>query len=187
MPTASAAADRLREILQVGKLTGLRSIGEVGRQLSELARCRGVSLRLGRLRGALQVGGDLRRHLLVFGRVRLLKLLKDAGQLREWRELRGVRCGHRRRYARVTRGGRAGIGSGALESDDQYFLQIIARKIAYRTSTHELLIGALAGHSRRNSAGPAAGLRPGGQSMLPPSKPPNPPVRWKCRRPTPSA
>src|SRR5580693_8693908 len=152
MATTASAADRLREILQVGKLTGLGGISEVGRELAELGRRSGVSLRLSCLSGGLQVGGDLRRHLLVFGRVRLLKLLEDAGQLRKWRESRGVRCCHRRRHARVTRGGRVSIDAGALESDDQYFLKIIAGKTAYGTSTHDLLIGASSGHSSENSA-----------------------------------
>lgn len=52
---AATGADRLGKILQVRKLTGLGSIGEIGRQLVELVRRAGISLRLSRLRRALQV------------------------------------------------------------------------------------------------------------------------------------
>ena len=47
-----ATAERLRQILQVGELTALGSVGEVGRELGELIRCAGVTFRLGRLSGA---------------------------------------------------------------------------------------------------------------------------------------
>src|ERR1035438_4223375 len=116
-------ADCLGEILQVGQLTGLRGIAKVGRKLSELARRGGVTLRLGRLSGTLQVGGNLLRHLFVFRWVRFLKLLQSVGQLRKWRKLAAVGWGRRRGVAR-------GIcrDSGALESDSQHLLQIRAGK-----------------------------------------------------------
>jgi hypothetical protein len=85
-----ATAERLRQILQVGELTALGSVGEVGRELGELARCAGVTLRLGRLSGAQQVGGDLLGHLRVFCWIRLLKLLQRVDQLRKWRKVTAV-------------------------------------------------------------------------------------------------
>ena len=63
---------RLRQILQVGELTAGRGVGEVGGELVELVGQRGVSVRLGGLSGALEVGRDLLCDLLVFGRIRLL-------------------------------------------------------------------------------------------------------------------
>ena len=130
------SADGLSEILQVGQLAGLRGVAEVGRELSELARRGGVALRLGCLSGALQVRGNLLRHLFEFRWVRFLKLLQSVGQLRKWRKLAAVGWGRRRGVAR-------GIcrDSGALESDSQHLLQIRAGKTARANSTHGLLIG----------------------------------------------
>lgn len=84
MVASAAATDCLREILQIGELAALRGAGEVRRELGELAGRAGVALRCGRLGSGLQVGGDLRRYLLVFGWVRFLKLLQGADQLRKW-------------------------------------------------------------------------------------------------------
>jgi len=61
------AADRFRQILDVGELAVLRGIREVRRQLVELVRRSRVAVRLGRLGGALQVRGDLLRDLLILG------------------------------------------------------------------------------------------------------------------------
>jgi hypothetical protein len=77
---STCTADGLREILQVGQLTGLRGAAEIGRELRQLGR-RAGGLCLDRLRLALQVGGNLRSELFVFGWVRLLKLLQGADQL----------------------------------------------------------------------------------------------------------
>jgi hypothetical protein len=87
----TTSADRLREILQVGKLAALGCVGEVCRKLVQLVRRTGVALRLSGLSGALQVGGNLLRHLSVLDGVRLLKLLQRADQLRKWGELSTVR------------------------------------------------------------------------------------------------
>ena len=73
--SARTTADCLSDVLQVGQLTRLRGVAEVGRKLSELARRVGVTLRLSCLRGALQVRGNLLRHLFVLRWVRHLKLL----------------------------------------------------------------------------------------------------------------
>ena len=77
------AAGRLRQVLEVGELAAGRGVLEVGRKLVELARRRRVAACLGRLGGALQVGGNLRGDLLVLSRIRLLKLLEFARNLGE--------------------------------------------------------------------------------------------------------
>jgi len=77
------ATDRLSQILDVGQLAALRGIREVRRKLAELARRRRIAIRLGRLSGALQIRGDLLRHLLILAWVGLLKLLERAHQLGE--------------------------------------------------------------------------------------------------------
>jgi len=69
---APTPSDRLRKILQVGKLPALRCAGEVGGELRQLARRARITLRLRGLRRGLQVGGDLLRHLRVLRRIRLL-------------------------------------------------------------------------------------------------------------------
>lgn len=76
-----AAADRLREILDVWQLPGLRGGGEIRRELVELAGRGRIAGRLGRLGGALQVGGDLRGYLLILRGVRLLQLLQGVQEL----------------------------------------------------------------------------------------------------------
>ena len=86
----AAAADGRRQILNIGELPGLRGSAEVGRKLVKLVRSGGITLRLGRLNGALQVRGDLLCHLLILSWVGLLKLLKLAQQLRERRKLGAV-------------------------------------------------------------------------------------------------
>jgi len=73
VPTAApAAVDRLRKILQIRQLTALGRSGKVTRQLSQLARCAGISLRLRRLRGRLQICRNLFGDLGVLSRIRLL-------------------------------------------------------------------------------------------------------------------
>jgi hypothetical protein len=83
MTMAAAPAHGLRQILHVGELAAFRGVAEIRRQLVQLARGRGISARCGRLRGALQVGRNLLRHLRILGRVRLLELLERAHQLGE--------------------------------------------------------------------------------------------------------
>ena len=87
MMMVMAAADGLRQILHVGKLTALRGAGEVRRKLVELGRLRRIAVRRGGLRGGLQVGSDLLGDLLVLGWIRLLELLERAHQLSERRKL----------------------------------------------------------------------------------------------------
>ena len=86
----TAASDRRRQILQVGKLAGLGRVREVCRKLPQLVRRPRVALRLRRLCGVLQIGGDLLCHLRVFCGVRLLKLLQRANQLCKRRKLSAV-------------------------------------------------------------------------------------------------
>ena len=84
MMTASLATpDRLREILQIGKLAALGGVGEIGRELTELARRAGIPLRLRGLSGGLQIRRNLLGHLCVLSRVRLLNLLQRTHQLRK--------------------------------------------------------------------------------------------------------
>jgi hypothetical protein len=90
MVMMSAAPQSLRQIRNVRKLTALRGVGEVGCQLVQFICRAAIALAAGCLRGVLQVGGDLRRHLLVFGRVRLLQLLQRAQHLRERRKLSAI-------------------------------------------------------------------------------------------------
>src|ERR1039457_4693946 len=85
-----AARNRLRQILHVGKLSALRGGGEVRSQLVELGRGRRVAVGGGGLGGALQVGRDLLRDLLVFRGVGLLKLLQGTQQLGKGRKLVGI-------------------------------------------------------------------------------------------------
>ena len=81
------ATDCLGQIFDVGELAGLRCIGKVAGKLVEFVRRCRIALRLGGLRGVLQIGGDLLGNLLVLGWVRLLKLLERAHQLGEGRKL----------------------------------------------------------------------------------------------------
>lgn len=85
------SAHRLRQILHVRQLAALRGVGEVRRQLIELVGSGRIAVRQVSLSCGLQVRGDLLRDLLVFARVRLLKLLEHAHQLGEWRKLAAVR------------------------------------------------------------------------------------------------
>jgi len=89
--TMVMATHRLCQILDVGELAVGRSIGEVRRKLVELIRRCRITVRLGGLRGRLQVRGDLLCDLLVLGWVRLLKLLERVQQLCERRKLAGIR------------------------------------------------------------------------------------------------
>lgn len=72
-----AAAERLCQILNVGQLAALGSGCEIRGEAIECGRRGSVAIRLSRLRGALQVGRDLLRNLLIFRRIRLLKLLQS--------------------------------------------------------------------------------------------------------------
>lgn len=102
-----AAANRRRQILNVRQLAGCRCLREICRQLRELRSTRAVSVRSVALRGRLQAGGNLLRHLRIFGRVRLLQLLQLAQQFRQRGKLAAVRypahtaCAAARRRRRV--------------------------------------------------------------------------------------
>ena len=82
-----ATTNRFRQILDAGKLPALRGVRKVGGELIELGRRGRIAVRLGSLGGALQVRSDLLSDLLVFGWIRLLKLLELAQDLREGRKL----------------------------------------------------------------------------------------------------
>ena len=135
---AATASDGLSEILQIGKLAALGGVGEICRKLAQLAGRARVALRLSRLSGALQIGGDLLRHLLVLGGVRLLKLLQRADQLSKWRKLSAVGL-RRGRYA--ARAARASGDATALKRADKDLLQIRTGKAADGAGTHDTLIG----------------------------------------------
>lgn len=66
---------RLGQILNVRQSVVLRSALEIGRELIELAGLGAVAVGGSRLSGILEIRGDLRRHLLVFGWIGLLQLL----------------------------------------------------------------------------------------------------------------
>ena len=72
MVVVSASTDSLGEILQVRKLTSLRSVGEIRGELAELAGRPRIPLRLGGLRSCLKTCGDSSGYLLVFSWIRLL-------------------------------------------------------------------------------------------------------------------
>ena len=80
------AADRLRQILHIGKLAALGGARKVVRKLRQLGRLGGIAGRRGGLSGGLKIGGDLPRDLLVLGWVRLLQLLELTHQLSEGRK-----------------------------------------------------------------------------------------------------
>lgn len=65
VPAAGAAADGLRQILQVGQLTGLGCRREIAGELGELGGSCGIPLRLCRLGSSLEIRGDLRGYLFV--------------------------------------------------------------------------------------------------------------------------
>lgn len=70
------SAHGLCQILDVGDLPAGRGVGKIRRELAELIGGAGVAFRRGLLGGGLKVRGDLLRHLLVLGRIGLLKLLQ---------------------------------------------------------------------------------------------------------------
>jgi len=82
-----AAANRLRQILDIRQLATLRGVREISRKLVELIRRRGIAFGLGGLGGVMQVRRNLFSDLRVLGRIRLLKLLERAHDLREGREI----------------------------------------------------------------------------------------------------
>lgn len=90
MMAVAVAANCLREIRDVGELAAGRGVGEVGGECGELARRRGIAVRLCGLGGGLQIRGNLLGNLRVLGRIRLLKLLERAQQLGERRKLAAV-------------------------------------------------------------------------------------------------
>src|ERR1035438_2650138 len=117
MMVVMMTADRLRQILHIGELAALGGARKVVGKLRELGRRRGIAGRRSVLRGCLEVGSDLRRDLLVLGRVRLLQLLKLTHQLSEGRKLAVVwrlRDRRRRTGAQTVVGG-VGRQAGALD------------------------------------------------------------------------
>jgi hypothetical protein len=86
-----ATADRLRQILDVGKLAGFRCVGEVRGELVELIGGGRVAVVARGLRGGLEVGRNLTGKLLILSRIRLLELLERAQHLGQRRELAVVR------------------------------------------------------------------------------------------------
>src|ERR1039457_2838351 len=109
-------ADRLRQILHIGKLAALGGARKVVRKLRQLGRLGGIAGRRGGLSGGLKIGGDLPRDLLVLGWVRLLQLLELTHQLSEGRKLAVVwRLSDRRcRTGAQTVVGRVGRQAGTL-------------------------------------------------------------------------
>ena len=91
MMVMAAAADSLRQILNIGELATLGSIREIRRELIQLRRCRRVAVRRRGLGRILQIRGDLLGDLLVFRGVGLLQLLERAHQLCERRKLAVIR------------------------------------------------------------------------------------------------
>lgn len=86
------AAQSFGEIRHIGKLAARRSRAKVRRKSVQLVRgCRIPACR-GALRGALQVCGNLLRHLRILARIRLLKLLQRVHQLSERGKLAIVRA-----------------------------------------------------------------------------------------------
>lgn len=83
MAVVMTAADGLRKILNVRKLTALRGVGEVRCELVKLAGRRRISITLGGLGSILQIRGDLLGDLLIFGGIGLLELLELAQHFRE--------------------------------------------------------------------------------------------------------
>lgn len=71
-------ADCLSQILNIRKSVVLGGIGKIGGQLVQFSSLGRVVIRGGHLGCILQVGCNLGRHLLVFGRIGLLQLLQRA-------------------------------------------------------------------------------------------------------------
>ena len=68
----------LSQILNIRKGIVLGGIGKIGGQLVQFGSLGRVAIRGGRVGCILQVGRNLGRHLLVFGRIGLLQLLQRA-------------------------------------------------------------------------------------------------------------
>ena len=120
MTVMMMSAERLRDILHVGKLIAGRSVRKVSGELSQLTGGRGISVCGCGLRGALQIGGNLLRYLLILRGVRLLKLLQGVHHLGEWRKLAAVGLLRNRGCAGGLR--RVACESQALEGGGAYGL-----------------------------------------------------------------
>jgi hypothetical protein len=100
MVMATGPTGRLSQVLEVRELTILGGRRKVRRQRGQCVCCVSIPVCLCGLRSGRQVGGDGRRHLLVFGWVRLLQLLQRARNLSERRKLAVVRLGRGGLYSR---------------------------------------------------------------------------------------
>jgi len=78
----------LRQVLNIGEGVVLRCVVEIRCELVQLGCLGCVAIGGGCFGGVLQVGGDLRRYLLVLGGIRLLQLLQSAQHLGEGGKLR---------------------------------------------------------------------------------------------------
>ena len=135
MVMMSAAADCLGQVRDVGKLPALRGVVKIRRQLVELVSRVGIAVVSGRLRGILQVAGDLAGDLLVLRGVGFLQLLQSVQQLGEWGELAAVG---------LLRGRCAGGGdveADILQGIAECRLQVITAVEIQGTGTHAVLIG----------------------------------------------
>lgn len=137
------AADRLRQVLDIGELAALGGVLEVGGELVKLGSRRRIAVRCGGLGGALQIGGDLLRDLLILGRIRLLELLESAHQLSEGGKLAIVGLLRRRQLidAAQTVVGVASRQAGVLQHAAEDRLQVAVRERVYGTGAHALVIG----------------------------------------------
>ncbi len=86
-----AADAGLLQRLGSRQLAGRGRILKIARQLVELSGQGGIPRRLRGLRGGLQIGRDLPRHLLKLGRIALLELLQQAQHHCGRRELLRIR------------------------------------------------------------------------------------------------
>ena len=98
-------AQGLGQAADARQLAARGSVLEVGGKRAKLRCSGGITLRLGRLRGGLQVRGDLLRDLLILGRVLLLQLLERAHQLGKGRKLLAIGWDGQRRCAAGSRTG----------------------------------------------------------------------------------
>ena len=115
MMMVMAADAGLLQILRARHLSGLGRVLKLGPQLVELIGKGRVSRRLRGLRGALQVGSDLRGYLLKSGRIGLLELLQHAHHHCSRRQvLRVGDLGWGRSF--VGTGGRGGIARSAEDA-----------------------------------------------------------------------